>query len=232
MLNEIKEKFNDLTERSHSNQNQDRSYSDQDRNSGDYGSSARYGTSQGQSNRNFDQSDSDEYSRYGSSSQHYGSTPRYRSSSDYSSSSYSGTGSHNSDSHSSNKVWIAALAGVGAGIVAGMLLAPETGRETRESVKRSLDNWGNEIDRTVKSVLGKAEDKGLTSTGSSLNLKGNWNEAKGKLKQQYAQLTDDDLNYTEGNADEFVGNLQRKLGKTKREVYDMLGIDNNNNSRM
>jgi uncharacterized protein YjbJ (UPF0337 family) len=221
MLNEIKEKFNELTEGSHSKQ---------DKYAGNYGSSARYGSSQGQSNRNFDQSDSDDYSRYGSSSHSYGSTPRYRSSSDYSSNSY--TGSHQSDSNTNSKVWIAALAGVGAGIVAGMLLAPETGKETRESVKRSLDSWGDEIDRTVKSVFGKAEDAGLTGTGSSLNLKGNWNEIKGNLKQQYAQLTDDDLNYTEGNADEFVGNLQRKLGKTKREVYDMLGIDNNNKSRM
>jgi uncharacterized protein YjbJ (UPF0337 family) len=221
MLNEIKEKFNDLTEGSHSKQ--DKGYSN-------YGSSARYGSSQGQGNRSYGQSDSDDYSRYGSSSQSYGSTPRYRSSSDYSSSSY--TGSHNTESHSNSKVWIAALAGVGAGIVAGMLLAPETGKDTRESLKRSMDNWGDEIDRTVKSVLGKAEGLGLSGTGSSLKMKGNWNEIKGNLKQQYAQLTDDDLNYTEGNADEFVGNLQRKLGKTKREVYDMLGIDNDNKSRM
>lgn len=221
MLNEIKEKFNDLTEGNQSNQ---------ERSSGNYGSSARYGSSQGYGSGQYGQSDSDNYSRYGSSSQNYGNTPRYRSSSNYSSSDYSDSysGSHSSDN---SKVWIAALAGVGAGIVAGMLLAPDTGKETRDSLMRSVNNWGDEIDRTVKSVFGKAEDAGLTGTGGSLNLKGNWNEVKGNLKQQYSQLTDDDLNYVEGNADEFVGNLQRKLGKTKREVYDLLGIDNNNTNR-
>ncbi len=53
---------------------------------------------------------------------------------------------------------------------------------------------------------------------SNLNLKGSWNELKGKLKQQYAVLTDDDLKYEEGKDDELLGNLQRKLGKTKEEL--------------
>jgi len=51
-----------------------------------------------------------------------------------------------------------------------------------------------------------------------LNLKGNWNETKGKMKQAYADLTDDDLKREEGKDDEFVGRLQQKLGKTKDEV--------------
>jgi uncharacterized protein YjbJ (UPF0337 family) len=49
-------------------------------------------------------------------------------------------------------------------------------------------------------------------------IKGNWNELKGKLKQKYADLTDDDLLYTEGKEDELYGKLQQKLGKTKEEV--------------
>lgn len=51
-----------------------------------------------------------------------------------------------------------------------------------------------------------------------LSIKGNWNEAKGKLKQKYGQLTDDDLAYAEGKEDELVGKLQKKLGKTREEV--------------
>jgi len=51
-----------------------------------------------------------------------------------------------------------------------------------------------------------------------LRVKGSWNEAKGKLKQKYGQLTDDDLTYTEGKEDELYGRLQQKLGKTKDEV--------------
>ncbi|MEO6188284.1 MAG: CsbD family protein [Ginsengibacter sp.] len=49
-------------------------------------------------------------------------------------------------------------------------------------------------------------------------LKGNWNETKGKMKQAYASLTDDDLMYEEGKDDEFLGKLQQKIGKTKDEV--------------
>jgi uncharacterized protein YjbJ (UPF0337 family) len=49
-------------------------------------------------------------------------------------------------------------------------------------------------------------------------IKGNWNELKGKLKQKYANLTDDDLLYAEGKEDELYGRLQQKLGKTKEEL--------------
>ncbi|MBK9419938.1 MAG: CsbD family protein [Flavobacteriales bacterium] len=52
-------------------------------------------------------------------------------------------------------------------------------------------------------------------------IKGNWNEMKGKLKQQYGQLTDNDLTYVEGKEDELYGRLQQKLGKTKDQVKEM-----------
>jgi uncharacterized protein YjbJ (UPF0337 family) len=51
-----------------------------------------------------------------------------------------------------------------------------------------------------------------------LNIKGSWNEAKGKLKQKYGQLTDDDLIFAEGKEDELYGRLQKKLGKTKEDI--------------
>lgn len=57
---------------------------------------------------------------------------------------------------------------------------------------------------------------------NKLEFRGNWNELKGKLKQQYAELTDDDLKYEEGREDELIGKLQKKLGKTDREVRSML----------
>lgn len=53
-------------------------------------------------------------------------------------------------------------------------------------------------------------------------LKGNWNIIKGKLKQNYADLTDDDLTYTEGQEDELLGRIQRKTGKTKDEIKDFI----------
>jgi uncharacterized protein YjbJ (UPF0337 family) len=58
-----------------------------------------------------------------------------------------------------------------------------------------------------------------------LRIKGNWNQVKGKLKQNYAKLTDDDLTYVEGKEDELLGRLQEKTGKSKdelkKEINDM-----------
>lgn len=55
-----------------------------------------------------------------------------------------------------------------------------------------------------------------------LELKGKWNELKGKAKQAYADLTDDDLTYQEGQEDELYGRLQNKTGKTREQVIDWL----------
>lgn len=55
-----------------------------------------------------------------------------------------------------------------------------------------------------------------------LEIKGNWNELKGKLKQAYGDLTDDDLAYNEGKEDELLGRLQKKTGKTRRELVDVI----------
>ncbi len=55
-----------------------------------------------------------------------------------------------------------------------------------------------------------------------LELKGKWNELKGKAKQQYAELTDDDVKYEEGKDDELVGRIQTRLGKTKDEVVEWI----------
>ncbi|RYJ41808.1 CsbD family protein [Flavobacterium beibuense] len=52
-------------------------------------------------------------------------------------------------------------------------------------------------------------------------IKGNWNEFKGKLKQKYAELTDDDLMYEEGKEDEMWGKLEKKLGKAKKEILSV-----------
>jgi len=49
-------------------------------------------------------------------------------------------------------------------------------------------------------------------------VKGTWNEQKGKLKQRFAILTDNDLMFEEGKKDEMLGRLQKKLGKTKKEL--------------
>ena len=55
-----------------------------------------------------------------------------------------------------------------------------------------------------------------------MEVKGKWNEWKGKLKQQYAALTDDDLKYEEGKDDEWWGRVQKKTGKAKDELVKWL----------
>lgn len=57
---------------------------------------------------------------------------------------------------------------------------------------------------------------------TELDLKGRWNEMKGKLKQKYGQLTDDDLTFTEGKDDELLGRIQQRLGQTKEQVREEL----------
>ena len=53
---------------------------------------------------------------------------------------------------------------------------------------------------------------------TKLGFKGSWNEVRGKMKQKYAQLTDDDLAFAEGKEDELLGRLEQKLGKTKEDL--------------
>jgi uncharacterized protein YjbJ (UPF0337 family) len=57
---------------------------------------------------------------------------------------------------------------------------------------------------------------------NTTELKGNWHEQKGKLKQKFETLTDDDLTFTEGKKEEMMGKLQKKLGKTKEELHTLL----------
>lgn len=57
---------------------------------------------------------------------------------------------------------------------------------------------------------------------TKLKLKGDWNVVKGKLKQQYANLTDNDLIFEEGKEDELLGRLQKKIGKSVEEVRTMI----------
>ncbi len=52
----------------------------------------------------------------------------------------------------------------------------------------------------------------------NLRFKGKWNELKGKVKQHWGDLTDDDLLYVEGKEDELYGRIQDRTGKTRDEV--------------
>ena len=53
---------------------------------------------------------------------------------------------------------------------------------------------------------------------NTLEIKGDWNITKGKLKQKWAKLTDDDLQYAEGKQEELVGRIQKRTGETREAV--------------
>lgn len=58
---------------------------------------------------------------------------------------------------------------------------------------------------------------------NTTELKGNWDEQKAKLKQKFAALTDNDLLFAQGKKEEMIARLQIKLGKTKEELYKIIG---------
>lgn len=53
-------------------------------------------------------------------------------------------------------------------------------------------------------------------------IRGNWNQIKGKLKEEYGELTDNDLVYREGKEDQLLGRIQEKTGKSKQEIKDFI----------
>jgi len=141
--------------------------------------------------------------------------------------------SYREEDNNAGKILIAALAGAGAGILAGILLAPDKGSATLENWKGTAKQYGNQLgdqfhkysadlETKFKGLSEKLEDLGVLGAGGALNIGGNWDEIKGKLKQQYASLADEDLTYAEGKGDELLGKLQEKLGKGKAEVTKII----------
>jgi uncharacterized protein YjbJ (UPF0337 family) len=57
---------------------------------------------------------------------------------------------------------------------------------------------------------------------NTTEARGNWEQQKGKLKQKFASLTDNDLLFAEGKKEEMFGRLQSKLGKTKEELHKII----------
>ena len=53
-------------------------------------------------------------------------------------------------------------------------------------------------------------------------IKGNWNVIKGKLKQEYGDLTENDLVYTEGQEDELLGRIQKRTGEAKEDLKEFI----------
>jgi uncharacterized protein YjbJ (UPF0337 family) len=86
-------------------------------------------------------------------------------------------------------------------------------------------SWHSHCGRKSRPAPGDAAGKQNHSGGKDMNtleLKGNWNIAKGKLKQKFAQLTDDDLQYVEGKEEELMGRIQKRTGQTREQLEEAM----------
>ena len=59
---------------------------------------------------------------------------------------------------------------------------------------------------------------------NTLKIKGDWNITKGKLKQKWATLTDDDLQYLEGKREELFGRIQKATGQAREAIERAIGV--------
>jgi len=130
------------------------------------------------------------------------------------------------------------LLGLGIGVVLGLLVAPKKGEELRENIADGWDRltgeageWsektGKHISETASSVKKTVsnvahEAAGKIENNLGFDLGGKWNSTKGKVKQAYSSLTDNDLNYVEGKGKELFGRLQQKTGKGRDELVRWL----------
>lgn len=124
-----------------------------------------------------------------------------------------------------NKILLASLAGLGAGILAGVLLAPEDGRAARENVRQGLTEAGDDINQTLKRWTANLKAKAGKSKGKEddqLVMHGSWEDVKKQLRSNYGELTEEDLAYQHGQENELLSRLQMRLGKTKDEIKNML----------
>lgn len=102
----------------------------------------------------------------------------------------------NKKNRENGKILLASLAGLSAGIIAGLLLAPEDGRASRQSVMQSLTEAGDEVNQTLKRWTGrlKAMSSGQEQQGNDddeLVLHGSWDDVKGQMRNNYDEITDD-----------------------------------------
>ncbi len=93
------------------------------------------------------------------------------------------------------------------------------------SCEKSASEKAAEARKEAREEAREVRDKvteAATDSPAKLKFKGSWNEAKGKLKQKFAELTDDDMLYVEGKEEELYGRLQKRLGKSREEVEKIL----------
>lgn len=120
---------------------------------------------------------------------------------------------------------MATIAGLGAGIAAGILLSPKNGQDNREDLKRTLTKAGDDINTRVRgwtdAIKSKMENK-PNQHEEHLVMHGSWEDVKRQLSANYAELTEEDLSYEHGREHELMERLQTRLKKTKDEVRKLI----------
>jgi uncharacterized protein YjbJ (UPF0337 family) len=106
-------------------------------------------------------------------------------------------------------------------VTTAALALPFSACDKKDNEDRAKEKL-SEAKETAKDVKNDLKDK---SSDTKLKIKGDWNQAKGKLKQKYAELTDDDLLYEEGKEDELIGRVQKRLGKSREEARKIIEGD-------
>lgn len=112
--------------------------------------------------------------------------------------------------------------------IVSLSLLASCDKEKRAEIRNYTAEVANDAKKSANELKDSAtefKDKVANSPeykSGKLKVKGTWSEAKGKLKKKYAELTDDDLLYKEGQEEELYGRLQRKLGMNREEVEKIL----------
>ncbi|MBC5775423.1 YtxH domain-containing protein [Pontibacter sp. KCTC 32443] len=88
------------------------------------------------------------------------------------------------------KILLATLSGIGAGIVAGIMLAPDNGKTTRDSVKRSLTKAGEDMDKTMRTWMSKMKGTSTAAQDDELVMHGSWEDVKGQMRRNYDEITE------------------------------------------
>lgn len=128
----------------------------------------------------------------------------------------------------SDKILIATLAGIGLGVAAGVLLAPKNGRDAREELMRQLNKASDEVNSSVKRWTANLKNKRRKNVGTEpqeeydFEMHGSWEDVKRQLRQNYDEITEEDLAYEKGRENEMLDRLQARIGKTRDEIKRML----------
>jgi uncharacterized protein YjbJ (UPF0337 family) len=92
--------------------------------------------------------------------------------------------------------------------------SPDCSHRAAASLKSRRRNYKN----FAVAIGGEFKKKHQRIIMTTLEIKGDWNITKGKLKQKWASLTDDDLQYVEGKQDELFGRIQKRTGETREAI--------------